>query len=139
MTSGASPLLSTFIPQSCIYENFDDTVVSRLMSYQKRYKQNTGRQKNVLLVLDDLAYSKALKSPILKRLFLNGRHSSIGTRMLVRSFARSLTNVILLGIILTLQYSLQLSIELRNNIDITFCGRDSIRASQKRVRTCLFP
>lgn len=117
--SGASPLLSTFIPKSCIYSDFDDTVVSRLITYQKRYKQNTGRQKNVLLVLDDLAYSKALKSPVLKRLFLNGRHSNI-------------------CVILTLQYSLQLSIELRNNIDIAFCGRDSIRASQKRLHEYYF-
>lgn len=76
-----------FIPSSYIYYKFDSTVLSRIISRQKKiikiYNEYKGKGKKVdpriFIVMDDCLAQKTswVKDPVISEIFLNGRHYHI--------------------------------------------------------------
>lgn len=91
----------SFVPRTCIFEDFDADYVEDLITYQQtQWESGTGKE--VLLILDDCAFdSKMFRSRAFRRLFFNGRHAHI-------------------TVIITSQFALDMPPPIRAQIDLVF-------------------
>jgi hypothetical protein len=72
-TEECTDSLGSFIPESWIYNDFDEGKVAQLMETQ-RQQWKGGNGYNCFLILDDCMYDKkVLKSKTMRQLFMNGR------------------------------------------------------------------
>jgi len=103
-----------FIPETCIYHSFNQNKVEQMIALQRemiRKKIN----RSFLLILDDCLYEKSvLKSTAMRELFLNGRHLHI-------------------AMIICAQYVMDLSPDLRTNVDYIFAMRENIIANRAKL------
>jgi hypothetical protein len=112
-TEAVSPFFRDFIPDIFIHEEYDSSLIEMFMRKQmnrihKAIESGVGddgktRANNVFLVMDDLMHSADTwkKDKTIKNIFFNGRHYN-------------------LLFILTLQYPMGITPELRSNIDYVF-------------------
>jgi hypothetical protein len=104
----------SFIPDIFIYGGYNRDAVVRLVERQKRLIA-TGKVSPVFLLMDDLMFDKSfLKDPLIREIFLNGRHWGI-------------------FVMLTTQYSLDLPPAIRQNADYVFILRDNIKRSRESL------
>ena len=69
----------------------------------------------MVLFMDDIMYNKpVLKTKVIRELFLNGRHRHV-------------------GLILAAQYCMDLGPELRSNLDVVICCRESIKSNREKL------
>ena len=108
-----------FVPSAFIHNRFDETKLVRLLDAQKQLFQQQGRTSNVVVILDDCAFSKSTFGETLQRIFSNGRHYKI-------------------LFILSLQYSMQLPSSMRGNVDVAIALKEPIFANRKRLYESLF-
>jgi len=103
-----------FIPETCIYNSFNQNKLEQMIALQRemiRKKIN----RSFLLILDDCLYEKSvLKSTAMRELFLNGRHLHI-------------------SMIICAQYVMDLSPDLRTNVDYIFAMRENIIANRAKL------
>ena len=103
-----------FIPESCIFHNFNQNKLEQMIALQRELirKKIT---RSFLLILDDCLYEKSvLKSTAMRELFLNGRHLHI-------------------SMIICAQYVMDLSPDLRTNVDYIFAMRENIIANRAKL------
>ena len=94
----------TFVPASCIHEEYSGGVVQGIMDLQRRQWRRSQGGSHGLVILDDVAYDKKIFSDRgLRNLYMNGRHCRLGS-------------------VLALQYALDLPTYLRVNADIVIAA-----------------
>jgi hypothetical protein len=75
-TEESSESLSTFLPSSWIYNDFDQTAVDKMMALQRQHWKR-GHGSNVFLLLDDCMYDRGIfrgdTGKTFRQLFMNGR------------------------------------------------------------------
>ena len=103
-----------FIPDGCIYHQFNQNKLEQMIALQREMvKKQINR--SFLLILDDCLYEKSvLKSTAMRELFLNGRHLHI-------------------AMIICAQYVMDLSPDLRTNVDYIFAMRENIIANRAKL------
>ena len=120
-TEHASPFFQKFIPQTYIYNEFDENNVGELLQRQVEMKRRKIRDpgfrvdERLCLIMDDCLYDNEwARTKVMRNLFMNGRHFKI-------------------LFILTMQYSMGIPPNLRGNIDYTFIMREPQYANRKRL------
>lgn len=114
------------VPSNLIFEEFDPTIVAKILKRQREIKvrqlaqkQANGGRTNLdcrcAFILDDCLYDQSwTKNKLIRSLFMNGRHYEI-------------------LFIITMQYPLGIPPNLRTNIDYVFILREPIYANRKRI------
>jgi hypothetical protein len=113
----------------CIHGDYKKTVVSNMIKQQRNklmkcnkagVDPNTRPDLGVGLLLDDCGYDKkTMKEPEIRLIFMNGRHWKI-------------------TFIVALQYMMDITPDLRTNIDYIFVLRENIKANQERLYKYFF-
>lgn len=125
-TEEASPFFGDFIPDCFIHSEYDPALVDSIMNRQKRKirdtkmsgKSETGKlpSNNIFIVLDDMLHDAQnwKKEKTIKNIFFNGRHYNF-------------------LFILTMQYPLGITPELRSNIDYVFVFNEPSYKNRKKI------
>lgn len=125
-TEEASPFFSDFIPDSFIHPEYDPELIENILVRQKRKIReakakglsDSGKHKsnNIFIVLDDMLHDAQnwKKEKTIKSIFFNGRHYNI-------------------FFILTMQYPLGITPELRSNIDYIFIFNEPSIKNRKKI------
>lgn len=123
-TERDNPFFVDFFPDTFIFYAFEGKIIQRLLIRQKtilkkmREKEAQGKfiDPRAIVVMDDCLATKGTwaKDPHLADLLFNGRHRQI-------------------TYILTMQYALGISPELRSNFDYVFLLADDIQSNLKRI------
>jgi len=123
-TEKDNPFFIEFFPDTYIYYAYDSKILRKLLLRQKlilkktREKQTAGItiDPRALVVMDDCLASKGTwaKDPLISELLFNGRHRQI-------------------TYILTMQFPLGISPELRSNFDYVFLLADDTTSNLKRI------
>jgi Cdc6-like AAA superfamily ATPase len=113
-TEETADVFREFLPESCIYHEFNLAKLEQMLAVQReliRKKIN----RRFLLILDDCLYQKGcLKSSAMRDLVMNGRHLHIALAVCV-------------------QYLMDISPDIRANIDYTFALRENIIANRAKM------
>lgn len=104
-----------YIPELFIYDGFRADVLENLIDYQQK-RRRQGRQKPVFVLLEDCMWDakKLISEPVVRRIFMNGRHYGI-------------------FFILTLQYALDLPPGLRAQTDYVFACRETCEQNRLKI------
>lgn len=125
-TEEASPFFGDFVPDCFIHSEYDPLLVESIMTRQKRKireakqsgKSETGKLpgNNMFIVLDDMLHDAQnwKKEKTIKNIFFNGRHYNF-------------------LFILTMQYPLGITPELRSNIDYVFVFNEPSVKNRKKI------
>lgn len=125
-TEEASPFFSDFIPDCFIHSEYDPELVDSIMTRQKKKIREskakglseTGKHEsnNMFIVLDDMLHDAQnwKKEKTIKNIFFNGRHYNF-------------------LFILTMQYPLGITPELRSNIDYVFIFNEPSIKNRKKI------
>lgn len=102
-TESSNPFYADYVPPLFTFSRFDKTVVKQIIDQQKKAVE----KKDVFILLDDLMYDPAfLRQPLMRCIFLNGRHLRI-------------------TLVLTTQYAIDVPCALRGNVDFIFLLREN--------------
>ena len=119
-TEAGNGYFSQFIPDIFVFDDFNGPALDKLLERQKKAakKGNMGR---VFVVLDDLAFdSSIMKKPVMRYIFMNGRHLNI-------------------FLIFSSQYVADLGPPaIRANIDVLLVCREAIQANRWRLYNMFF-
>ena len=123
-TEDEDPFYSTFFPDSYIYSEFKHEIIERLIYRQSEMKEKKKRYKKLgkkidtraFIIMDDCLADKKdwANDPNMKRLLYNGRHLDI-------------------TYILTMQYPLGITPDLRTNFDYVFLLADDNYTNQEKM------
>lgn len=123
-TDKMSSFYGEFFPELYIHYDFDPSLISGLLYRQEmmieksKEKKNEGKKidPSAFLLMDDCMSKKAnwVKDDTISEIFMNGRHYK-------------------LTYMLTMQYSLGISPELRSNFDYIFLLGEDFISNQKRI------
>ena len=110
-----------YVPDLFVYSEFKKDVVEKIIQRQKNViKNDKDINKSVFLLLDDCMYDKKLlRDKLMRMIFYNGRHWKI-------------------NLMLAMQYCMDLSPDLRCNIDYVFILRENIVQNREKVMEKLF-
>jgi hypothetical protein len=119
-TEAGNGFFGNFVPEIFVYDDFDTAALEKLLERQKKAAKK-GNMKRVFVVLDDLAYDNTImKKPVLRFIFMNGRHLNI-------------------FLIFSSQYVADLGPPaIRANIDVLFVCREAIQANRWRLYNYFF-
>jgi hypothetical protein len=118
-TDDSMETFRTFMPETCIFSGFSQEKLERLLSLQRELLRR-GKQRSVLLLMDDCMYQKGvLKSQAMRDVFFNGRHLGI-------------------SLVVTAQYLMDISPELRSNIDYLFALRENTMTNRQKMHKHFF-
>ena len=108
-----------FVPDLFIYGDYHRDVIEKVIDRQKRLK-STGKTSPAFILLDDCMWNKAfLKDTCIRQCFMNGRHWNI-------------------FFMLTMQYCMDLSPDLRTNVDYVFILRENVIQNRERLWKAFF-
>lgn len=115
-TDESNETLSSFLPKTLIYSDFDENVIVKLMQNQRRQIKRGRKPKRIFLFLDDCGYDskKIFNSKTMKNLFYNGRHYNI-------------------GLCLALQFCIDMPTAFRANCDVAITLREQIQSNRERL------
>lgn len=120
-TEDVDPFYSNFFPETYIYTEYKSDIVTRILSRQKKLAEKEKKtskkiDKRILIVMDDCLASRGTwnKDPLIDTLLMNGRHYGI-------------------TFILTMQYALGISPNLRSNFDYVFALADDVQTNIERL------
>ncbi len=124
-TEGQNAFYSKYVPDSFIYNSFEENIFNRIIEDQKllveRQKLGDISSKidtRMVIVLDDCGFDKKImKMENLKFLFQNGRHINV-------------------TIMMSIQYIYDLPCELRANVDFVFCLKDTSPKNVIKLYEC---
>lgn len=104
-----------FVPNLFVYNDMDLEAIERLIDRQRKLVKAGRPNSNCFLIMDDCMHDpKTLKSPIIRQVFLNGRHWKIFT-------------------MIAAQYAMDMGPSLRANIDYCFILRENIVANREKL------
>lgn len=123
-TDKDNPFFSNFFPDTFIYYNYESKILKKVLLRQKKICKKA-REKaaegitidpSIIVVMDDCLASRGswVKDPPILELLFNGRHKKI-------------------TYLLTMQYSLGISPELRSNFDYVFLLAEDYVSNLKRI------
>lgn len=119
-TDLGNPFYGSFFPEAYIHYEFKPEIIKKILDRQRIIKKKIKSGKNIdprcYIIMDDCLASKGawIKDPDLKHIFFNGRHEAI-------------------TYILTMQFSLGITPELRSNFDYIFLLADDMISNVKRL------
>jgi hypothetical protein len=114
-TEEATGAYGTIVPDSFVYSEYKGEVVENIIKRQKKLKKAGAPNSGLFIVSDDCAYDKKMmKDPNFRYIFYNGRHAN-------------------LFFIMTMQYCMDMSPDLRSNIDYVFVLRENIVQNRERL------
>jgi hypothetical protein len=83
-TASSCDMFRRFIPDSCVYENFDEEPIKRMIEIAHELRM-VGKQRRLFVLMDDCMYDpNCLKSDVMRYIFMNGRHLNILLVVLVQ-------------------------------------------------------
>jgi hypothetical protein len=104
-----------FIPDLFIYNEYKSDVIEKVVQKQKEIIKKGITDNNVFIILDDCMYDKKfLREKIMRQIFYNGRHWNV-------------------FFMLTMQYCMDLTPDLRSNIDYVFIFRENILQNREKI------
>lgn len=113
-TEESSEMLGEMLPRSCVFDDFAEDAIGRMLKYQKK-KVKQGSYRNMFIIMDDCAYdNRTLKGKNIREVFMNGRHRKI-------------------FIINAVQYMMDVPSFLRGQIDYVFAMRDNIIDQREKL------
>ena len=120
-TDESNETLQAFLPRTLIYSDFSESLFENVVTEQRKRIKQGKPIRRILFFLDDCGFDakKIFKSPVMKRLFYNGRHVHV-------------------GLCFTLQYIMDLDTSFRTNVDITIVLREQIQANRERYYKYFF-
>jgi hypothetical protein len=108
-----------FVPDLFIYGDYDREAIERVLERQ-RHIVNSGKTSNAFILLDDCMYDKKfMKDTCIRKCFMNGRHWKI-------------------FFMLTMQYCMDLTPDLRANVDYVFILRENILQNREKLYKSFF-
>lgn len=125
-TEEASPFFGNFIPDSFIHSEYDPELMESIMNHQKKKireakadglsESGKHSSNNLFIVLDDMLHDAQnwKKEKTIKSIFFNGRHYNF-------------------LFILTMQYPLGITPELRSNIDYVFIFNEPSLKNRRKI------
>lgn len=115
-TEESNSFYKSMIPDLFIYNDYDPDAVDKLIKRQRKAVKKGMKNPNAFLLLDDCMYDskKITKDKNIRYIFMNGRH-------------------VKLMLYLTMQYCMDLSPDLRANIDYIFVLRENILANKEKI------
>ncbi|AAC96760.2 hypothetical protein PBCVAN69C_444R [Paramecium bursaria Chlorella virus AN69C] len=119
-TEAGNGYFSSFVPEIFVYDDFNKDALEKLLERQKKAAKK-GNMSKVFVVLDDLAFDTSImKQPVMRYIFMNGRHLNI-------------------FLIFSSQYVADLGPPaIRANIDILLVCREAIQANRWRLYNMFF-
>lgn len=109
-TESMNGFYSTLVEKECIFTEYNEDWLKKLIKKLKEYKEKNSKPYNVLIVFDDLGYNENFrKSKCLVELACQGRHYNCFFTCL-------------------LQYIYQIPPTIRNNINFILCGQSNQRS-----------
>jgi hypothetical protein len=109
-----------FVPKLCIYSDYDREAIERVIARQKNLVSRGITNKPAFLLLDDCMYDrKFMKDICIRQTFMNGRHWK-------------------LFFILTMQYCMDLTPDLRANVDYVFILRENVVQNREKLYKAFF-
>jgi hypothetical protein len=119
-TEESAQMFATIMPAASIYGNFDPMVVERIMAHQRAESKAGHQLRSIFVILDDCLYDRAvLRHRAVRDLFLNGRHQRVTCLMCA-------------------QYLMDISPDLRTQIDYSLCLKDNIMQNRMKLYKSLF-
>ena len=115
-----NPFYGSFFPESYIHYEFKPEIIKKILDRQRIIKKKIKQGRNIdprcYIIMDDCLASKGswVKDADLRHIFFNGRHEAI-------------------TYILTMQFSLGITPELRSNFDYIFLLADDFMSNVKRL------
>ena len=110
----------SFVPDLFIYSDYDREAIERVLERQKQQLIKHGAVTNSFILLDDCMYDrKFMKDTCIRQCFMNGRHWK-------------------LFFILTMQYCMDLSPDLRANVDYVFILRENVIQNREKLYKSFF-
>jgi hypothetical protein len=104
-----------FIPDLFIYGDYDKTAIERVLARQHTLVSQGKPNSSAFIILDDCMYDKKfLKDVCIRKLFMNGRHWKV-------------------FFMLTMQYCMDLSPDLRANTDYVFILRETVLQNREKL------
>lgn len=113
---------SRMAPPLFIYKDFDAEALEKLINRQKKMKSMWKQNGDTLpfdhrafLLIDDCMYDKKnFRTPLVRELFMNGRHWD-------------------LFVLITIQYLMDITPEVRTNTDYVFALKENIRKNREKM------
>ena len=104
-----------YMPGLFIYSDYKTEVVEKIVARQKKLCKAKAANNNAFLLIDDCMYDKKMiRDKVIRGIFMNGRHWNI-------------------FFMLTMQYCMDLSPDLRANIDYVFILRENIIQNREKI------
>jgi hypothetical protein len=118
-TMESANMLKAILPASCVFERYVGSKVDQLVSLAQQLAHSK-KQRSFLLVCDDVLYDKTvLRNAAIRNLFFNGRHLKV-------------------TFIILAQYMMDLTPDLRAQVDYLSCARDAIISNRQKLYKNLF-
>lgn len=101
-TETSNPFYEGIVPSLFTFTTFEKKIIQNIIAWQRK-----GGKNDVFVLLDDLMYDPAfLRQPLMRGIFLNGRHYHI-------------------TLVITTQYAIDVPPALRGNVDYIFLLREN--------------
>ncbi len=108
-----------FVPDLFIYGDYNKEVIEKVIERQKKLV-SSNKKSPAFILLDDCMYNKSfMKDHCIRQCFMNGRHWKI-------------------FFMLTMQYCMDLSPDLRANVDYVFVLRENVIQNRERLWKSFF-
>lgn len=118
-TRESAEMLRECLPASSVYDRFVPSKVDQLVKVAQHFA-SLGKKRRILLCLDDCLYDRqVLRSPSIREIFFNGRHMGI-------------------TFIALAQYCMDISPDLRTQIDYLFVMKENIISNRNKLWKYLF-
>jgi hypothetical protein len=109
-----------FVPDIFIYGDYDREAIERVLASQKKIIGSGKAETGAFLLLDDCMYDrKFMKDTCIRQCFMNGRHWKLFFMM-------------------TMQYCMDLTPDLRTNVDYVFILRENVIQNREKLYKSFF-
>lgn len=104
-----------YIPDTFVYNEYKSDTIEKVIERQKLQLRKKGSDPNLFILIDDCMYDKKMiRDKNMRTIFMNGRHWKI-------------------FFMLTMQYCMDLSPDLRSNVDYVFVLRENIIQNREKI------
>lgn len=114
-TEEGNSYYQNYVPDLFVYNDYSSEVMDRVIARQKKLVKQGLPNSHVFVLVDDCMYDKKMiRDKCIRGIFMNGRHWNI-------------------FFMLTMQYCMDLSPDLRANIDYVFILRENIIQNREKI------
>lgn len=114
-TEEGNSYYQNYVPDLFVYSEYKSDVIEKVIARQKRLAKEKDGNGNCFCLIDDCMYDKKMiRDKWMRAIFMNGRHWNI-------------------FFMLTMQYCMDLSPDLRANIDYVFVLRENIIQNREKI------